>query len=158
MHISPVPPHDFWWGHLKIVGMARRELPRGFHPQQLMCYIGHKYDMPSVFYLDLWPISTPFMMVHDPGVAHQMTQAKVLPKHPINGRVLGPLTGPRSIITAEGGEWKFIRTIINPAFSTQYLYTIPSCCTQTCRCLQGPHLSLRLHWAKSFPFKRLQLA
>ena len=80
--------------------------------------------MPSVFYLDLWPISTPFMMVHDPGVAHQMTQAKALPKHPINGRVLGPLTGHRSIITAEGGEWKFIRTIINPAFSTQYLYTI----------------------------------
>jgi hypothetical protein len=31
-----------WWGHLKIVGMARRELPPGFHPQQLMYYIGQE--------------------------------------------------------------------------------------------------------------------
>ena len=25
----PCPPHDFWWGHLKIIGMAQKEMPPG---------------------------------------------------------------------------------------------------------------------------------
>lgn len=29
----PCPPHDFWWGHLKVLGMAQKEMPPGFHYQ-----------------------------------------------------------------------------------------------------------------------------
>ncbi|OAL35395.1 hypothetical protein AYO20_05245 [Fonsecaea nubica] len=122
----PCPPHDFWWGHLKIIGMAKREMPPGFHYHALMYYIGEKYKMPPVFYLDLWPISNPLMLVHDPDVAHQITQARSLPKHPVNSKVLGPLVGSHSVVTAEGQEWKMLRSILNPGFSAQYLSTLVS--------------------------------
>ncbi|KAJ9605468.1 hypothetical protein H2200_010125 [Cladophialophora chaetospira] len=120
----PCPPHDFWWGHLKIVGMAKQEMPPDFHYHALFYHIGAKYNMPPVFYLDLWPVSNSFMMVHDPEVASQITQAKSLPKHPINEHVLGAMTGSRSVVTAEGPEWKFLRSILNPGFSSQYLSTL----------------------------------
>ena len=80
--------------------------------------------MPSVFYLDLWPISNSLMMIHDPEAAYQITQAKNLPKHPINLNTLGSLTGERSVALAEGAEWKMLRSILNPGFSLQYLSTL----------------------------------
>ena len=120
----PCPPHDFWWGHLKIIGMAKNEMPPSFHYHQLMTYIGQKYNMPAVFYLDVWPLGNPLMMVHDPDVAYQITQAKNLPKHPVNAKVLGALVGERSVVTAEGPEWKLLRSILNPGFSAQYLSTL----------------------------------
>ena len=120
----PCPPHDFWWGHMKIIGMAKNEMPPSFHYHQLMTYIGQKYDMPAVFYLDVWPLGNPLMIVLDPDVAYQITQAKSLPKHPINAQVLGALVGERSVVTAEGADWKLLRSILNPGFSTQYLSTL----------------------------------
>ena len=89
-----------------------------------MYYTGEKYNMPPVFYLDLWPLSNPLMMVHDPDVAAQITQAKSLPKHPVNAKVLGPMVGERSVVTAEGPDWKMLRSILNPGFSAQYLSTL----------------------------------
>lgn len=89
-----------------------------------MSYIGQKYDLPPVFYLDLWPMANPLMMVNDPDVAHQITQAKSLPKHPVNAKVLRPLTGSHSVVTAEGAEWKMLRSILNPGFAPQYLSTL----------------------------------
>lgn len=89
-----------------------------------MYYIGEKYGMPSVFYLDLWPVSNPMMMVHDPDVAYQITQAKSLPKHPIIDQALGPMIGERSVLTAEGAEWKLLRSILNSGFSSQYLSSL----------------------------------
>ncbi len=80
--------------------------------------------MPPVFYLDLWPLSNPMMMVHDPDVAAQITQSKNLPKHPVVAKVLGPMAGERSVVTAEGPEWKMLRSILNPGFSTQYLSSL----------------------------------
>ncbi|OAP55922.1 hypothetical protein AYL99_10074 [Fonsecaea erecta] len=80
--------------------------------------------MPPVFYLDLWPISNPLMLVHDPDVASQITQAKNLAKHPVNSKVLGPLVGSHSVVTAEGQEWKILRSILNSGFSSQYLSTL----------------------------------
>lgn len=120
----PCPPHDYWWGHLKLMGECMRELPPGLHPQQLMSYVGQKYGMPGVFYLDLWPISYPMMMVHDPGVANQITVSNNLPKHPVNTRFLSPLVGDQSIVLVEGSAWKRIRSIILPGFAPQYLGTL----------------------------------
>jgi sterigmatocystin biosynthesis cytochrome P450 monooxygenase len=147
----PCPPHHWFWGHLKVVGEAQREMPQGcesfrlkdqrldaqdcprgdktltifsVHYHALMCYIGQKYNLPNIFYLDLWPMSNPMMMIQDPEAAAQMTQTKSLPKHPVSKLFLGPLCGDRSVVTAEGSEWKFLRSILNPGFSTQYLSTL----------------------------------
>ena len=61
------------------------------------------------------------MIVMDPNVANQVTQAKSPPKHSVNTVVLAPLVGKRSVVTAEGQEWKFLRSILNPGFSSKHL-------------------------------------
>lgn len=90
----------------------------------MMTYIGRKYKLPDVFYLDMWPVSYPLMIIQDPGVAAQVTQIKSLPKHEVNHKFLSALVGHTSVVMAEGSEWKKIRSIINPGFSPTYLATL----------------------------------
>ena len=101
-----------------------RELPPHFHYQQLMTYIGQKYDMPQVFYLDMWPVSYPITIIQDPGVAAQITQTKSLPKHVVNRQYTSRLTGHSSIVFVDGAEWRMIRSIINPGFAPQYIASL----------------------------------
>ena len=120
----PCPPHSTFWGHLKLIGETIRELPPRFHYQQMMVYIGQKYNMPPVFYLDLWPVSYGIMIIQDPGVAVQITQIKSLPKHMVNRAYTQPLTGRSSVVLVEGAEWKLIRSIMNPGFAPQYIASL----------------------------------
>jgi hypothetical protein len=56
-------------------------LPKDAHYQQAVTTIVHKYNMPGIFYLDLWPASWGQVIVVDPDVALHMTVAKNHPKH-----------------------------------------------------------------------------
>ena len=103
-----------------------RELPPSCHYQQLMTYIGQKYDMPAVFYLDMWPVSYPVTIIQDPEVAAQITQTRSLRKHVVNRQYTSRLTGHSSIVFVEGAEWKMIRSIVNPGFSPQYIASLTS--------------------------------
>ncbi|ETN37839.1 uncharacterized protein HMPREF1541_07462 [Cyphellophora europaea CBS 101466] len=120
----PCPPHDYWWGHLKLVGETMRELPQDFHYQQLMAYIGQKYNMPPVFYLDMWPASYPLMMIFDPEVASQLTQTTPQLKHPVNRAFVTPLVGSPSIVAVDGPEWKLIRSIVISGFAPSYIASL----------------------------------
>jgi cytochrome P450 len=120
----PCPPHSGLWGHLKLMGETIKELPPDLHFQCLMAYIGKKYNLPAVFYLDLWPASYPMMIIHDPGVANQITLTKSMPKHEVNRRYISPLVGYQSVVTLEGPDWKRVRSILNPGFSPAYLATL----------------------------------
>jgi Cytochrome P450 len=120
----PCPPHSPFWGHLKLMGEMIAGLPPKFHYQQVMAYIGQKYNLPSVFYLDMWPVSYPMMIIQDPGIAAQITQTKSLPKHIVNHHFISPLTGRTSIVITEGAEWKMIRSIVNPGFSPSYIASL----------------------------------
>jgi cytochrome P450 len=120
----PCPPHSGLWGHLKLMGETIKELPPDFHFQSLMAYIGKKYNLPAVFYLDLWPASYPMMIIHDPGVANQITVTKSMPKHEVNHRYISPLVGHQSVVILEGPDWRRVRSIINPGFSPVYLATL----------------------------------
>lgn len=56
-------------------------LPTDVHYQSAVTTIAHKYDLPGVFYLDLWPASCGQVVVIDPDVALHMTVTKNHPKH-----------------------------------------------------------------------------
>lgn len=56
-------------------------LPPDVHYQSAITTIAHKYNMPGVFYLDLWPASCGQVVVVDPDVALHMTVTKNHPKH-----------------------------------------------------------------------------
>lgn len=121
---QPCPPHSFFWGHLKEMGLIMKEFPDDVHPQVAMARLGEKYELGPVFYVDLWPIATPMMIIQDPGIAAQVTQTTSLPKHTLNRQFLRNMTGEKSIITSEGAEWKLLRTMFSPGFAPNYLISL----------------------------------
>lgn len=89
--------------------------------------VAEKFNLGHVFYMDLWPVATSFLMIQDPDVAAQLTQTQNHPKHPIIAEYMGNLTGEKSILTAEGTEWKTLRSMLAPSFTPSHLTTfIPS--------------------------------
>lgn len=44
------------WGHLKLFGEIAALYPPNVHPQVVFTYMKQKYDLPEVFYVDLWPL------------------------------------------------------------------------------------------------------
>jgi cytochrome P450 len=96
-------------------------LPKDIHPHVAMAWIQEKYDLDNVFYMDLWPVATPFLVIVDPDVAAQITQTKNHPKHMLNKQFLQNMTGEQAIVTSEGAEWKTLRSMLSPAFSLSHL-------------------------------------
>ena len=78
---QPKPPHHWFWGHLKLMGDIMSELPEASHYQNVVTTIANKYDLPNVFYLDLWPASSPQIIVLDPDVASYVAITNNHPKH-----------------------------------------------------------------------------
>jgi hypothetical protein len=63
------------------MGETMAGLPNDVHYQSAVTTIAHKYNLPGVFYLDLWPASCGQVVVVDPDVALHMTVTKNHPKH-----------------------------------------------------------------------------
>lgn len=76
------------------MGDAVASLPPDAHPQVALAMIKDKYGLGHVFYLDLWPLADPMMLIHDPGVAAQITQTKNLPKHTLVKKFLRGMVSP----------------------------------------------------------------
>jgi len=60
----------------------------------------------------------------DETIAEKMLHTDNIPKDPFVYRVLDPIIGKRSIITASGDFWKILRKLFNPGFSPSYLQTL----------------------------------
>jgi hypothetical protein len=63
------------------MGETMASLPPDVHYQVAVTTIAQKYNMPGVFYLDLWPAGCGQVIVTDPDVASHMTVTKNHPKH-----------------------------------------------------------------------------
>lgn len=54
--MQPKPPHSWLLGHLKLFGEVMAMYPPNVHPQMIFTYLKQEYDLPEVFYVDLWPL------------------------------------------------------------------------------------------------------
>ena len=127
-----MPPHSYLWGHLRVVGDLLTSLPPHIHPHCYQHYIKAKYNLPDVFYLDLWPAGYQILAVTDPEAAQQPTVQHSLPKHPSIDGSIWPITGEQSLVALEGQPWKMWRSTFNPGFSSSHLMNlvpgIVECC------------------------------
>jgi len=117
----PQPPNAGWLGHMKIMNGLMEEYPREVHPHVYPHLIREKYGLGDIFYLDLWPLAYPMLVISDPQIAQQ---ALHLPKHEVLGQVVGPVVGDHSILTMEGKEWRTWRSVFNPGFSHSNIMTL----------------------------------
>lgn len=64
--IQPGPPHHPIFGHLISMGKVVRSLPNRVHPHVYPHFLTKEYNLPPVFYLDVYPVNTPMLIVIDP--------------------------------------------------------------------------------------------
>lgn len=125
---KPMPPHSFIFGHLRFVAGVLSKLPSHIHGVYLADQIRRVYpEIDTAFYLDIWPVGNPYLMLIKPDFNYQLTQANQLPKDPGLTSFLTPLAGNFNLVTMEGELWKHWRSIFNPGFSSSH---IPSLVTR----------------------------
>ena len=75
----------------------------------------------DMFYLDLWPFTTPVLVVCEPAAAMQATTTNPFPKADSFNVVFEPIMGGPNLLSMNDLEWKEWRTLFNPGFGSGYL-------------------------------------
>jgi cytochrome P450 len=88
-----------------------------------------KYEQNNLgdfFYLDLWPLALPqLMIVHPELVAQSKT---TFDKGPLVREYLVPLLGEKAMVSANGHDWKISRRLFNSSmFHSNLLQYVPEC-------------------------------
>lgn len=71
--------------------------------------------------MDNFPLFAPMIVISDPKVATKLTNAENLPRHSVVQDVMGELVGQHSVFWSSGSEWKHLRSVLTPGFSTTFL-------------------------------------
>jgi cytochrome P450 len=117
------------------MGEIMAQLPPGAHIQAAVQTMVDKYDLPGLWYLDLWPVVCGQVIITDPDVALHITVTRNHPKHEAEKWAVDPLIGSENIVTSEGHLWKYLHKMLSPAFAVQHIsnmrpavrqYTSPS--------------------------------
>ncbi|KAB2569996.1 putative sterigmatocystin biosynthesis P450 monooxygenase [Lasiodiplodia theobromae] len=75
----------------------------------------------EAFYLDLWPLSEPLLILTTPAMTSQLTQEFNPPKPSVIKKALARLTGDPDLFTMSDIMSKQWRAILNPDFSPNYM-------------------------------------
>lgn len=117
-----MPPHHPLWGHLAVSAEIVRSLPPLAHGNYFGDEVRKRYpSLNTAFYLDNWPFSPLILIVLDPHMMYQLTQANSVPKYKGLRQFLRPLTGEDVLVTMEGPVWKRWRAVFNPGFSLNHI-------------------------------------
>lgn len=94
-----------------------KQLPAKTPIAAVINHIQSQYQLPDLFYLDLWPLSDPFLVTGDLAVANQFLNDYT--RHPVVLKAaLQPLVGgSRGLVSPEVSEWHNSRTTIRTVFS-----------------------------------------
>jgi hypothetical protein len=116
-HPQPKPPHSFLFGHLALFFQVAKQLPGKTPIAAAISVIQSQYQLPDLFYLDLWPLSESFLVTGDLAVANQFLND--YPRHPlVLKHALQPLVGgTRGLVSPDISEWHGSRTAIRTVFS-----------------------------------------
>jgi cytochrome P450 len=111
------------------MGETMASVPHDCHYQVAVTTMVHKYNLPGVFYLDLWPASGGQVVVIDPDVAMHVTVTKNHPKHDAEKMFVDPMIGDSNVVTSEGSRWKYLHKMLAPAFAIQHISNMrPAVC------------------------------
>lgn len=113
--------HNKIFGHLLAIKSIMAALPSDANGIYLPLNLFKRFsDSDSIFYLDLWPFSLPFMILSSPSTCVQAVQHDLQKPQAIEDMLMS-IPGGSSLLTMKGDEWKHWRNMFNPGFSTAYL-------------------------------------
>ena len=106
--------------------------PPNCHPQIYYTEIARRYNLPGIFYIDLWPVGPPSVILSDPGLLEQVTVTKPLPIHPMAEDFMSPIVGRGVIATSNGPAWKGLHKAMSPAFSWSHIRSLTDIIVDEC--------------------------
>ncbi|KAL7926879.1 cytochrome P450 [Trichoderma austrokoningii] len=113
----PCPPHSLLWGHLKLVGKYVQKMPRGIHMQSVFSEIKSDYDLPDVFYIDLWPLGPQFVFCVSPEACAIPTTENTFDMHDEVTKFLKGSVGASFIEATNGALWKHLHQTLAPGLT-----------------------------------------
>lgn len=118
----PGPQHHAIWGHFLIMRDIASTLPPDATPQLFAHLMRQKYGLGDFFYLDLWPLAPPQLVIVHPELATQIVHKMNLPKESaVMQKWTGPILGEKSMVTANGHDWFIARKSFTPGFQPRKL-------------------------------------
>ncbi|KAF2170474.1 hypothetical protein M409DRAFT_35917 [Zasmidium cellare ATCC 36951] len=118
--------HSFLFGHLLVVRQFYKDWASDANFIQTFGYYISKHwaqffpeerSCPPVVYVDVWPIATPMAFSLEAYVSNQIELGRSLPKSPMQGEFLRPISNGKDLNCMHGEEWRMWRSRLNPAFS-----------------------------------------
>lgn len=106
------------------MGEVASTMPPNMHPQAYLTAIALKYDLEGIFYMDLWPIADPQVILTDPGLMTRVTVNMPLKMHQMAEDFMAPIVGPNVVATANGVVWKQMHNAMAPAFLPSHIRTL----------------------------------
>lgn len=125
----PQHPTSLILGHLQTVDEFVKKQPAKGHADMAFAAMHQALGRPPVMLVDLRPVASPMLVIGSYEVAEQIMRSSdawphAPPKSPEIWKQLEYLTGPSSILSAGGEEWKALRRRFNPGFATQNLMNL----------------------------------
>ncbi|KAF9630943.1 putative afln vera monooxygenase protein [Lasiodiplodia theobromae] len=117
----PMPPFSWIAGHMLVIKECLEDLPVDAVFNYTARRLSLNFPKHHMFYLDFWPISTPFLVVANPFAASQITQQLNARKPDAVESAFQSLAGGPNLITMPTGPWKKWRSIFSPGFSPAYM-------------------------------------
>ncbi|PNP46257.1 hypothetical protein TGAMA5MH_02292 [Trichoderma gamsii] len=105
------------WGHLKLIGEYVEKLPRGIHMQSVISELKADYDLPDVFYIDLWPLGPQFIFCVSPEACAIPTTENTFDMHEEVAKFLKGSVGASFIEGTNGPLWKHLHQTLAPGLT-----------------------------------------
>lgn len=113
-------PKEWSWitGHLLVLQKYVDGIPPDAAVAFAMRDLSQEYADTELFLVDFWPVYPALFTVFGPGAIDKICNKYNLPKTITGAKSMNPVTGGPSLISMNGDEWKYWRSLFNPGFST----------------------------------------
>jgi cytochrome P450 len=113
---KPKAPHDSIWGHLKIVGEYTKKVT-GDYVQTPWTEMKNDFNLPDIFYMDLWPFGPEFIVCAGPDAAAMPTTVTPFPQAELVSDYFSPTVGTTFIEATNGPMWKELHQMLAPGLT-----------------------------------------
>ncbi|KAK4450502.1 cytochrome P450 [Podospora aff. communis PSN243] len=116
-HGRPKPPHSFLWGHLKVFKDIIGVFPPNTHPQFFYTELAKRYNLPGIWYLDLWPFGPAQVIITSAEASFEVLSKRPYLMHRWVDYWFRIMLGPNVIAAINGPAWKKLHHMMGPSFS-----------------------------------------
>ncbi|PHH67383.1 hypothetical protein CDD81_152 [Ophiocordyceps australis] len=115
----PMPKEWNWFtGHLMVLQKYLDKGPQDAAVALAMRELAREYADTEVFLMDFWPVYPALLVLFGPKAITQVSNEYNLPKTAVVARFMKPVSGGPDLVSMNGDEWKYWRSLFNPGFSS----------------------------------------